>query len=59
MKHVKVLSKPVCAEETAWVQLKNVLNFFGPLRPLNLNTGNPAQSQANWVAEQWYNYLVK
>lgn len=50
MKHVMVLSseKPACAEQTAWVEFKNV---FGAL-PL---TGD----QALWVATQFDQWLQK
>ena len=50
MKHVKVLSseKPACAEQTAWVEFKNV---FGAL-PLTNN-------RAEWLATQVDQYLQK
>ncbi|GMV93023.1 MAG: hypothetical protein AMXMBFR82_28010 [Candidatus Hydrogenedentota bacterium] len=48
MKHVKVLSteKPVCAEQVAWVEFKNI---FGPLklRP----------EQQNWLVALIDNWL--
>ena len=57
MKHVKVLSKPSVAEETAWVELKNLVSLFGVI-PVNPNAG-PRPNQADWIWTQWNNYLSK
>jgi hypothetical protein len=54
MKHVKSLSKPASAEQTAWVELKNIFNIFGARRGFI----DPV-AQGGWIGEQWYNYLVK
>ncbi len=50
MKHVMVLSseKPACAEQTAWVEFKNV---FGGLPLTN--------TQATWLATQVDQWLQK
>jgi hypothetical protein len=54
MKHVKVLSssKPANAEQTAWVELKNLVSVFTGLRPLSAR-------QSEWVATQWDDFFQK
>jgi hypothetical protein len=53
MMHVKVLSKPASAEQTAWVDAKNI---FG-VRPLDAITGT--NEQALWVLSQVDHWLQK
>jgi hypothetical protein len=52
MKHVKVLSKPASAEQTSWLEVKNVVSLIGLPIPLSAR-------QANWLATQWDDLLQK
>jgi hypothetical protein len=60
MKHLTVLSteRPAKAQETAWVQVKDLIasnykggGFFGG--------GNMSAEQLGWLATQWDNALQK
>lgn len=65
MKHVQVLSsqKPAKAEETAWIQLKDIIGnnytapalggFVGPV------ASNMSGEQSGWLAAQFDNWLQK
>lgn len=52
MKHVKVLSSPAAAEQTSWLEVKNVVSLIGVPIPLS-------GRQADWVATQWDDLLQK
>jgi hypothetical protein len=63
MKHLTVLSteQPAKAQETAWIQVKDLIasnynkgqaNIFGV-------PGNMSTEQVNWLAAQWDNALQK
>lgn len=65
MKHVKTLSntKPAKAEETAWVQLKDLIGgaYTAPAAGQFIGAGgsNLQPAQTAWLATQWDNLLQK
>lgn len=58
MKHVTIVSKPAKAEQTAWVDLKNVFGFDLGFVDLSSPLSEDG-SQARWILNEVNNALTK